>query len=73
MGANKPLKGVRRYDGQTNKQRDMQTFRLIERIGQEGPFFENKITLLWSVANKLKPLIYWKITESTKALMFISL
>ena len=40
MGAKRPLNGVRKCDGQTNRQTDIQTFRLIERIGPEGRFFE---------------------------------
>ena len=35
------LNGVRKCDRQTHKQTDIRTFRLIERIGQEGQFFEN--------------------------------
>ena len=39
-GAKRPLNGVSKFDGQTNTQTHIQTFRLIERIGPEGRFFE---------------------------------
>ena len=46
MGTRRPLNGVRKCDGQTNRQPDRQThirtFQLIERIGPEGRFYENK-------------------------------
>ena len=42
MGAKRPLNGVRKCDGQTDRQTHIQTFQLIERIGPEGQFFENR-------------------------------
>ena len=44
MGAKRPLNGVRKCDGQTHTQTDIRTFRLIERIGPEGGFFEKSAT-----------------------------
>ena len=52
--AKRPLNGVRKCDGQTstqtntqtNTQTDIRTFRLIERIGPEGRFFEKEIKQL---------------------------
>ena len=41
IGAKRLLNGGRKCDGQTHKQTDIRTFRLIERIGPEGRFFEN--------------------------------
>ena len=43
MGAKRPLNGVRKCDGQTNKQTHIRTLSLIEKIGPEGRFFENEI------------------------------
>ena len=40
-----PLNGVRKSDGQTNKQTHPLTFRLIERIGPEVRFSEKTIVL----------------------------
>ena len=39
------LKGVRKCDGQTDK-KNIQAFKLIERIGPEGRCFENAGSLL---------------------------
>ena len=41
MREKRPLNGVRTCDGQTDKQTNIWTFQLIERIGPEGRFFEN--------------------------------
>ena len=41
VGTKRPVNGMRKCDGQTNKQTLMRTFRLIGRINSEGQFFEN--------------------------------
>ena len=46
VGTKRPLNGVRKCDGQTNKHtKNIQKFWLIERIGPEGRFFENPAPL----------------------------
>ena len=46
MVAKRLLNGVRKCDGLTDKQTNIQAFQLIERIGPEGRFFENAGSLL---------------------------
>ena len=42
VGAKRPLNRVRKCDGQTNTQKDIRTFRLIESMGPEGRCFEKE-------------------------------
>ena len=42
-GVKRPLNGVRKCDGQTNRLTHIPTFRLIERIGPDGRFFEKEL------------------------------
>ena len=66
MGKKRPLNGVRKCDGQTNTL----TFKLIDRIGPEGRFFENscsvhgkdeeQVVFVWALCLQYEFLVLFK-------------